>query len=82
MHARSKPVGREFESPRRAGALLFFVDTLLGMRTDTMEVVDVSDGDFHIKMHICNKSDNFIWSLVVVYGPAREVAKTSFLLIW
>ena len=52
---------------------------LLGIRTDTMEVLDVSDGDFHIKMHIRNKSDNFIWSLVVVYGPTQEEAKMSFL---
>ena len=43
---------------------------LLGIRTDTMEVLDVTDGDFHIKMHIRNKTDNFIWSLVAVYGPA------------
>ena len=26
-----------------------------------------------------NKTDNFIWSLVAVYGPAQEVAKTYFL---
>ena len=52
---------------------------LLGIRTDTMEVLDVTDGDFHIKMHIRNKSDNFIWSLVAVYGPAQEAAKSSFL---
>ena len=52
---------------------------LLGIRTDTMEVLDVTDGDFHIKMHIHNKSDNFIWSLVAVYGPTQEEAKSSFL---
>ena len=52
---------------------------LLGIKTDTMEVLDVTDSDFHIKIHIRNKSDNFIWSLVAVYGPAQEVAKTSFL---
>ena len=34
---------------------------LLGVRTDTMEVLDVSDGNFHIKMHIRNKADNFIY---------------------
>ena len=44
-----------------------------------MEVLEVTEGNFHIKMHIRNKTDNFIWSLVAVYGPAQEVAKTSFL---
>ena len=44
-----------------------------------MEVLDVTDGDFCITMHIRNKSDSFIWSLVAVYGPAQEASKTSFL---
>ena len=44
-----------------------------------MEVLEVTEGNFHIKMHIRNKSDNFIWSLVAVYGPAQEASKTSFL---
>ena len=52
---------------------------LLGIRTESMEVLEVTDGDFHIKMHLRNKSDNFIWSLVVVYGPAQEAAKSAFL---
>ena len=52
---------------------------LLGIRTDIMEVLDVTDGDFYIKMHIRNKSDNFIWSLVAVYGPAQVEHKSDFL---
>ena len=46
---------------------------LLGVRTDTMEVLEVTEGNFHIKMHIHNKSD-------AVYGPAQEASKTSFLI--
>jgi hypothetical protein len=43
---------------------------LLGVRTDTMEVIARSGGDYHIKLHIRNRADNFTWSLVVVYGSA------------
>jgi hypothetical protein len=44
-----------------------------------MEILDNSGGDFHIKLHIRNKSDNFIWSLVSVYGAAQDMAKPAFL---
>ena len=52
---------------------------LLGVRTDSMEVLAVLDGDFHIKLHIRNKVDNFIWSLVTMYGPTQEEHKAAFL---
>jgi hypothetical protein len=44
-----------------------------------MEILDNSGGDFHIKLHIRNKSDNFIWSLVSVYGAAQDALKPAFL---
>jgi hypothetical protein len=70
--------GVEFEwtsrPPRgRSGGIL------LGVRTDTMEVLARLGGDYHIKLHICNKADNFTWSLVVVYGAAQEEFKADFL---
>jgi hypothetical protein len=52
---------------------------LLGVRTDTMEVMARSGGDYHIKLHICNKADNFMWSLVAVYGAAQDEFKADFL---
>ena len=52
---------------------------LLGVKTDSMEVLAVSDGDFNIKLHILNKSNNFKWSLVTVYGPAQKDHKAAFL---
>jgi hypothetical protein len=52
---------------------------LVGVRTATMEILDNSGGDFHIKLHIRNKSDNFIWSLVSVYGSAQDALKPAFL---
>ena len=39
----------------------------------------IEDEDFHIKFHVRNKANNFIWSLVAVYGPAQEAHKTAFL---
>jgi hypothetical protein len=44
-----------------------------------MEVLAHSMGEFHIKFHIRNRADNFIWSLVAVYGVAQEDSKAAFL---
>jgi hypothetical protein len=52
---------------------------LLGERSDTMEVIAQSGGDYHIKLHLRNRADNFIWSLVVVYGAAQDEFKADFL---
>jgi hypothetical protein len=52
---------------------------LLGIKTETMELLGHSDGEFHIKFQIRNKSDNFTWSLVAVYGAAQEEYKAAFL---
>jgi hypothetical protein len=51
---------------------------LVGVRTLTMEILDNSGGDFHIKLHIRNKSDNFIWGLVSVYGVLRMLINLLF----
>ena len=52
---------------------------LLGVRTETMDVLASSEGDFHIKVHIRNKADNFTWTLVAVYGAAQDEHKPAFL---
>jgi hypothetical protein len=52
---------------------------LVGVKTDTMDVLACSEGDFHVKLHIRNKIDNFTWSLVAVYGAAQEEFKANFL---
>jgi hypothetical protein len=70
--------GVEFEwtsqPPRgRSGGIL------LGVRVDTMEVLNRSGGDYHIKLHIRNRADNFIWSLVAVYRAAQDEFKADFL---
>ena len=52
---------------------------LIGIRNSSMEIMDETGGDFHIKLQIRNKSDNFIWSLVAVYGAAQDAFKPAFL---
>jgi hypothetical protein len=52
---------------------------LLGVKTDSMEVLAHSVGEYHIKFHIRNRADKFIWSLVAVYGAAQEAHKAAFL---
>jgi hypothetical protein len=44
-----------------------------------MEVLASSGGDYHMKLYICNRADNFTWSLVAVYGAAHEEFKADFL---
>jgi hypothetical protein len=52
---------------------------LVGVWTDTNDVLACLDGDFHVKLHIRNKLDNFTWSLVAVYGATQEKFKADFL---
>jgi endonuclease/exonuclease/phosphatase family metal-dependent hydrolase len=44
-----------------------------------MEVLASSDGEYHIKLTIRNKADDFTWSLVVVYRAAQDEFKADFL---
>ena len=52
---------------------------LVGVKTETMDVLANSDGEYHVKIHIHNKVDNFTWSLVAVYGAAQDEFKADFL---
>jgi hypothetical protein len=52
---------------------------LVSVRSDTMEVLASSDDEYHIKLTIRNKVDNFIWDLVAVYGAAQDAFKADFL---
>jgi hypothetical protein len=44
-----------------------------------MDVLSCLDGEFHVKLHIRNKTNNFTWSIVVVFGAAQDVFKADFL---
>jgi hypothetical protein len=39
----------------------------------------IDEGDYYVKFYLCNKVDDFKWALVVVYGPAQDQHKESFL---
>lgn len=52
---------------------------LLGVRADAFDVTLIAEGKFYIKFHLCNRTDNFKWILMVAYGPAQEEFKSAFL---
>jgi hypothetical protein len=52
---------------------------LLGIDLQFYDIGAIDEGDYYIKFHLCNKSDEFKWVLVLVYGPAQDEHKESFL---
>jgi endonuclease/exonuclease/phosphatase family metal-dependent hydrolase len=53
---------------------------LLGVDLNCFDIGAIDEGDHYIKFHLCNKSDDFKWELVVVYGPAQDDRKENFLM--
>ena len=51
---------------------------LLGVRCETLEVLNVVRGDFAVKFRVRSKLDGFRWSLVAVYGAAQPKLKPDF----
>jgi hypothetical protein len=49
------------------------------LNAQTLKVKNVFVGDRCVKFHLATKSDNFEWSLVVVYGAAQDAQKGEFL---
>ncbi|WVZ90230.1 hypothetical protein U9M48_036549 [Paspalum notatum var. saurae] len=43
---------------------------LLGVRANVLDLSLIVEGEFYIKIHMCNKTDKFKWILMAVYGPA------------
>jgi hypothetical protein len=69
--------GRDYlwhsKAPRgRSGGML------LGVNLQIFYVGAIEEGGYYVKFHLCNKSDEFKWALVVVYGPAQYEFKESF----
>jgi exonuclease III len=52
---------------------------LLGVNIENFDVQGVVLGNFHVKLHLKNKIDNFEWVLVAVYGAAQDEEKCIFL---
>ena len=70
--------GRDFlwhwTRPRgRAGGIL------LGINLDFFDIASIDEGEFYIKFHVRNKTDDVQWCIVAVNGAAQEEYKESFL---
>jgi hypothetical protein len=52
---------------------------LLGINATVLDLTMIVEGEFYLKFHLCNKTDNFKWILMAVYGPAQDNFKTAFL---
>jgi hypothetical protein len=45
---------------------------LLGINVAILDLSFVAEGEFYIKFHLCSKADEFMWILMVVYGPSQD----------
>ena len=52
---------------------------LLGVRCETLEVLNVVRGDFAVMFRVRSKVDGFRWALIDVYGAAQSELKPYFL---
>jgi exonuclease III len=52
---------------------------LVGVNSDTLDVLKVTTGDFSVRMHMKCKRDDFEWNFVPVYGAAQDSQKPDFL---
>src|SRR3990170_7280138 len=52
---------------------------LLGVKCETLEVINVVRGDFAVKFRVRSEVDGFRWALVAVYGAAQPELKPDFL---
>ena len=52
---------------------------LLGVNTNTIDVLEKEMGDYFIRFLVHSKLENFTWNLVVVYVDAQPTGKAKFL---
>jgi hypothetical protein len=45
---------------------------LLEIDVSRFDIGAIQEGDYYVKIHLCNKHDSFKWALVVVYGPSQD----------
>jgi hypothetical protein len=51
----------------------------LGVKASALDISFIIEGELYIKFHLRNRTDNFKWILMAVYGPAHEEFKSAFL---
>jgi hypothetical protein len=49
------------------------------MDMDKFDIQNIVHGNFYLKFKVKNKSDNFEWILIALYGTSQEEEKESFL---
>jgi hypothetical protein len=49
--------------------------TFLGVDLQCIGIGSIDEGDHYIKFHLTNKTDEFKWALVLLYGPAQDDRK-------
>jgi hypothetical protein len=52
---------------------------LLGVDLQIFNIGAIEEGDYYIEFCLCSKVDDYKWALVLVYGPAQDEFKESFL---
>lgn len=52
---------------------------LLGVNDSFFEVGDCDKGDYHIRMVVYDRKNDFKWNLVIIYGAAHDKDKDKFL---
>jgi exonuclease III len=52
---------------------------LLGVNLDVCDIGSIEEGEFFIKFQLRNRTDDFHWCLVAVYGAAQPEFKEQFL---
>src|SRR4051794_6590371 len=51
---------------------------LVGVNSNTLQVLDKESGTYCVTVKLCNKIDNFCWNIIVVYGDAQQSDKVAF----
>lgn len=51
----------------------------MGVDLNVFDIGAIDKGDFYVKFHLCNKSDEFKWARVCLYGQAQNDQKERFL---
>ena len=51
----------------------------MGINSTALDLSLIVEGEFFIKFHLRNKSDDFKWILMAIYGPAQDEFKMAFL---
>jgi hypothetical protein len=58
---------------------LVFRGTLIGVRQDNLDAIEMDAEQFFSSVTIVNKQDKFCWEVVNVYGPVKYDRKAAFL---